>query len=132
MTNGVVARDGGNHAVAAGFEGFRFSVAGAHTVGGVCANVVGGVGSQAGDAAGEGACAAAVGSVVASDASDSRVGSSAPAYASGSDCRAIVGGDVAADSDGGGLDIGDLGGGDRWRTRRSNSVDNEPEATVIH
>ena len=31
---------------------------------------VGGVGSQAGDAAGEGACAATVGSVVASDASD--------------------------------------------------------------
>ena len=123
MTNGIVASDGGNHTVTAGFEAFLLAIAGAHTVGGVCANIVGGVGSQAGDTAGKRACAAAVGGVIATAAPDGRVGRGAPAYASGSDCRTIVSSDVAAASDGGGLYIGDLGSGDRWCTRRSDYVD---------
>ena len=131
MTNGIVASDGGNHTVTAGFEAFLLAIAGAHTVGGVCANIVGGVVSQAGDTAGERACAAAVGGVIASTAPDCRVGRGAPAYASGSDCRAIVSSDVAAANDGGGLDISDLGSGDCRCTRRSNSIDSQLKAGVI-
>ena len=93
--DGTVAGDRDVHRVALRGEALLLAVVRACAVRGVSPHIVGGVGRKSCDAAGERACAAAIGGVVVSNG---RRASGVPADAARRDCGAAVGGDVAAAS----------------------------------
>ena len=110
-------------------EGLLFAVAGAGAVGGVSSHIVGSIGIQAGDAAGERACAAAVSGV---RTAYRRVLAGAPAHAAGSDGSSSVRGDVAAAGGSVLCHIGDIVSDYRWcQTVDSHGDIGSSRATVL-